>query len=201
MIIGITGCPGSGKSFLSRVIESHGWTLVDADMLGKAVVDNDSDVLDALKTVFGNDIVFPDGKTDRRTLAVRAFSTPENTIILNEIVHPVLLKKLGVVIDKLRSEKKNAVVDCALIYEWNIGSFFDILVCVTADEDIRRNRIITRDGRSAEEVDGMFAAQFSQDLKASKSDIVIKNNSKTGLLEAFGEMLAGLPLLMKNCDF
>ena len=60
MVIGITGCPGSGKSILAGVIAEQGWILINADDIGREVVENDPLVLGELANAFGQDIIDAD---------------------------------------------------------------------------------------------------------------------------------------------
>jgi dephospho-CoA kinase len=193
MIIGVTGCPGSGKSTIASVLAEKGFALVDVDILGREVVEKDPAVLDELIGLFGADIIGLDGILNRRLLANRAFSTPEKTCILNGIVHPVLTQRVRDTVFRARTAGERAVVDCALIYEWNMEGLFDIVVCVRADEDIRRKRLMDRDGRTMEEVDMLFSLQLSEQEKTRRADIVLTNNGSAKRLNAFGLMLAGLP--------
>jgi len=192
MILGITGCPGSGKSVLAKAVASRGWVLVDADIVGRDVVEQDKEMLDELARIFGADILGPEGKLDRRLLARRAFSTPEETRKLNGVVHPALMGKIAGIIGKLRSEGRNAVVDCALIYEWNIERLFDRVVCVRADEKLRKRRLMERDGRSEEEIERMFSAQLPESVKVRKADIVFSNNLDIESITSYGFMLGEL---------
>ncbi|MFC1537894.1 dephospho-CoA kinase [Candidatus Latescibacterota bacterium] len=193
MVIGITGCPGSGKSALASVLAEQGWALIDADAIGREVVENDSTVLDALANAFGRDIIDSDGKLNRHLVASRAFSTPENNKILNDIVHPSLINRLKSRVRELKAEKANVVVDCALIFEWGIENLFDTIVCVQADEGMRKERIMERDGRSAEDIENLFSAQLAESEKARRSDIVFINNFSPEKIREFGLKLSGLP--------
>ncbi|MFA6470629.1 MAG: dephospho-CoA kinase [Candidatus Latescibacterota bacterium] len=193
MILGITGCPGSGKSVVSKVVASKGWKLIDADLIGREVVEQDEAILKELTHTFGADIIGQDGKLDRRLLARRAFVDVENTRKLNYVVHPVLLEKIKKIIRAERIAGAHAVVDCALIYEWGIEGLFDRVVCIRAREDIRKMRLINRDGRSDEEVERIFAAQFPEELKVQKADIVFTNNETVENMIIYGLMLAELP--------
>ncbi|MDP2982117.1 MAG: dephospho-CoA kinase [Candidatus Latescibacter sp.] len=193
MILGITGCPGSGKSVLAKVIASRGWMLIDADLVGREVVEEDGDMRRELARIFGRDILGKDGKLDRRLLARKAFATHENTLKLNRVVHPVLVRRIT---EKIRDERNagtHAVVDCALIYEWGIEGLFDLVVCIRADESLRKKRLMERDGRSDEEVERMFSAQLPEPLKVLKADIVLSNNDKPESMVIYGLMLADLP--------
>lgn len=193
MILGITGCPGSGKSVLAKVIASRGWMLIDADLVGREVVEEDEDMLRELARIFGRDILGKDGKLDRRLLARKAFATNENTRKLNRVVHPVLVRRIT---EKIRDERNagtHAVVDCALIYEWGIEGLFDLVVCIRADESIRKKRLMERDGRSDEEVERMFSAQLPETVKVQKADIVLTNKDTPENMVIYGLMLADLP--------
>ena len=161
MIIGITGCPSSGKSILAGEFSCCGWTLIDADDIGREVVENKV-ILDELAGAFGNDILDKEGRLRRRELGKRAFPDQEKTRMLNTIVHPPLIRLLKRRVDALRTSGGNVVVDCALIFEWEIEGIFDEVICVAADIQLRRERIMLRDGRSAGEFDDLCAAQFTE---------------------------------------
>ncbi len=193
MILGVTGCPGSGKSVLARVIAGRGWKLVDADILGKELVEGSVAILTELARIFGQDIIGHDGKLDRRLLARRAFASAGSTAMLNHAVHPTLIRKTVETIESLRSAGTNTVVDCALIFEWEIKSRFDRIVCVRADEATRRKRLMERDHRTPEDIDRLFSAQLSENTKVLKSHIALANNGPIEDIAAYGFMLAELP--------
>ena len=127
MILAITGCPGSGKSVLSREIADHGWELLDVDDLGRTVVEDDPVVLADLAEAFGGDIILGDGTLDRRLLAGRAFVSRESTGMLNRIVHPRLVGRLESRLGEFRRDAVDAVIDCALVFEWDMGDRFDLV--------------------------------------------------------------------------
>ena len=193
MIIGITGCPGSGKSILAGVMAEQEWVLVDADEIGHEVVEDDPVVLGKLTEAFGRDIIDADGKLERHVVAKRAFADKGKTRQLNDIVHPVLIDRIISRINELRSKKNDAVVDCALIFEWGIEDLFDIVVTVQSHEHLRKERLLKRDGRSSDEIEGMFSAQLPESEKVSRADIVFANNSSPDRIEAYGLMLSELP--------
>ncbi len=193
MIIGITGCPGSGKSMLAAELAVKGWRLIDADEIGREVVETDPAVLEDIAETFGRDVLDVSGRLNRGLVAQRAFSSPENTRRLNGIVHPILIHRLASQVNELRKKNINTVVDCALIFEWGIEGLFDTVVCVTADETIRKRRIMDRDGRASADIDNLFAAQLPERQKAERSDMVIDNSGDPGRIAEFGHKLAAIP--------
>ena len=193
MIVGLTGCPGSGKSVLAAELVNNGWLLVDADDIGREVVEDDPAVLNDLITAFGSDIVDSDGVLLRRVLGKKAFADPIKTRILNDIVHPRLILNLREKVRILLNSGSNAVVDCALIFEWKIQSIFDMIICVAANEQLRKERIMLRDGRSAEDVENMFSAQLPESEKIIKAGIVVNNNGSVESLYMYGKLFSCLP--------
>jgi len=200
MILGVTGCPGSGKSVLVEIIAGQGWTLVNADLIGRDVVEDSSDVKTQLAGEFGNDIINSDGELNRRLLARRAFSVPEKIRKLNAIVHPLLIRKLKERVLELRPDNINTVVDCALIFEWEIEDLFDVIVCVSADENTRKQRIMDRDRRTPAEIRDIFSAQLIEYEKMSKADIVITNNKSVEKMKIYGMLLSELPAYYKSTN-
>ncbi|MFC1485616.1 dephospho-CoA kinase [Candidatus Latescibacterota bacterium] len=196
MILGITGCPGSGKSVLAKTVARYGWNLIDADDIGREVVEGNSSIIEALADAFGNDIIGQDGTLDRRLVARRVFVSPEETAKLNSIVHPRLISLLVERIEVLRVRNVRAVVDCALIFEWGIEDVFDLVVCVQAGHEFRIKRIMNRDGRTREEIEGFYTAQLPEAEKVRRSDLVITNNGSLERLEAFARLLSLLPDVM-----
>ncbi len=193
MILGLTGCPGSGKSLVAAVLADKGWILIDADRIGREVVTDDPSVLGELVEAFGGDVLDAEGRLDRRLVARRAFASPMGTERLNRAVQPALINRLAETVWMNRSRGMNGVVDCALIFEWGIEAFFDMVICITAQAGERKRRLKTRDGRSDEEIDRLFSAQFPESEKARRADIVFANDGPRERLAAFGCVIAGFP--------
>jgi dephospho-CoA kinase len=193
MILGLTGCPGSGKSVVARTLGGYGWRLIDADAIGREVVDQSPEIRHALAVAFGDDILLADGRVNRRLVATRAFQNPEGNQQLNRIVHPKLIDQVRSRIGEQRRNHELTVVDCALIFEWGIEEEFDFIICVQAALDLRIERLSTRDGRSRADIDGLIASQLPQEEKVRRSDLVISNNGSLERLETFAGLLSLLP--------
>ena len=87
-IIGLTGPTGAGKSILTATAQRLGFKVIDCDKVARQAVVKDSEGLKALVKVFGADILLENGELDRKALARKAFSTPENTELLNNTLLP-----------------------------------------------------------------------------------------------------------------
>ncbi len=88
--VGLTGGLASGKSFVGRALADLGCLLIQADVLGRQVLEQGGETYDAVVAAFGNQILDPDGKINRRRLAQSSSPIPdaEQLAKLNALVHP-----------------------------------------------------------------------------------------------------------------
>ncbi|MBO7218302.1 MAG: threonylcarbamoyl-AMP synthase, partial [Clostridia bacterium] len=83
LIIGLTGPTGAGKTTACEIAEKNGFKVINCDKTARRATE-DKTCLVALKTAFGEDIINPDGSLNRAALAKKAFSSSENTELLNK---------------------------------------------------------------------------------------------------------------------
>ena len=74
------------------------------------------------------------------------------------------------------SGKKFILLDAPTLFESNTDKLCDIIVSVVADYDIRKKRIINRDGITPQQADDRINSQHSQDFFIRNSDYYITNN-------------------------
>lgn len=172
-LIGLTGQSGAGKSTAAEIFTKNGMTVIDADALVAKIYETSPACLKAVAASFGQDIIRPDGALDRKLLAKRAFETKENTALLGEIVHPfVIARTLRI----LKTLSGTAVFDAPQLFESNMDAVCDIIVSVTANEDVRLKRILGRDNVTEEQALERIRAQYSEEFFRCHSDYVIENN-------------------------
>ena len=174
-VIGVTGTIGSGKTSVCRFFQELGATIIDADAIGREVVEKDQGTFHALVVAFGREILNEDGTLNRRRLGRLAFGNPAMRQKLNTIVHPALLKRLREEVDTAQ-RLGPVVVDAALILEWGLQSEFDALVVVTADHDIQVERVVDQRDWSREEVTLRLKSQIPSEEQVGYADYVIVNN-------------------------
>ena len=168
MVVGVTGGIASGKTMVCRVFEEQGAKIVDADRIGREVVEEEPGMLEALRDVFGPGILTPEGALDRRKLGNRVFADREAKAKLDRMVHPPLLRRLRAgVVEALREDKDRlVVVDAALIVEWGIMDWFDVLVMVRTSERMQIERLMRRNRLSREETLNRIRSQMPDAEKA-----------------------------------
>ena len=173
-LIGLTGKTGAGKSTVSKMLEGFGAFIIDGDKVAREVLNLSPDLELKLKAAFGSDI-YEHGVLLRKELAKRAFSSHENTELLNSIFHPVINKRLFELSNEAFKTHSVAVVDAAAVIESGFYKSCDCLITVYAPESIRLERIMRRDSLTKEEAMRRINAQKDDEFYFSKSDIIINN--------------------------
>lgn len=116
--VGLTGGLGSGKSAVAAVWRAEGVPVLEADALGRALMQPGEAVYESIIRVFGPGVVGPGGQLDRSALAREAFAG-DRLAELNRLVHPAVLAAQESALARLTAEGGHllAVVESALIFE------------------------------------------------------------------------------------
>ena len=116
--VGLTGGLGSGKSTVAAMLRELGAEVIEADALGRAMMEPGQSVYAAIVEHFGPEVVNPDGRLNRARLAELAFQGGRLDE-LNAIVHPAVIAAQRAWMDKVfaRNPGAVAVVESALIFE------------------------------------------------------------------------------------
>ncbi|HJR52203.1 MAG TPA: dephospho-CoA kinase [Gemmatimonadota bacterium] len=185
LTVGLTGNVASGKTTVANRWRESGITVIDADRLGHAVLEDDAQSRVALVAEFGSEILTSDGRIDRRALGEAAFSAPQRIARLNAIVHPPLLERLDGELERARAAGADlAVVDAALVFEFGLGEVLDAIVLVTAPASIREERLRETRGMDAERFARITETQMPDEEKVEASDYVIVNDGPIDRLRA-----------------
>lgn len=185
MTVGLTGNVASGKSTVADRWRESGVTVIDADRLGHAVLEEDAEAREALVREFGGGILGTDGRIDRAALGEAAFAGPGRIASLNAIVHPPLLERLDRELQRAREAGAElAVVDAALVFEFGLGEVLDAIVLVTAPARIREERLRAARGMDAERFARIMETQMPDEDKVEACDYVIVNDGSIERLRA-----------------
>ncbi len=174
IVIGLTGQTGAGKSTAADAMRSCGCAVINADLIAREVVSTGTDCLKMLENAFGSEIINPDGSLNRKRLADKAFSSKENTGLLNKLTHPFILELAKRRIDEAFSEGYNiAVFDAPQLFESGGDKLCDVIVSVTAPRECRLSRIILRDNITRKQAIQRIDAQLSEKYFIESSDYVL----------------------------
>ncbi|MCX8095246.1 MAG: dephospho-CoA kinase [Caldisericia bacterium] len=175
-LIGLTGNIASGKSKISEYLKSKGFKIIDADSLGKTVLNIDS-IKNKIIRTFGKNILNDDGSINRRELGRIVFSSKENLKKLNRITLPILTKLVKRKIYEFKKKKvKYAVLDAAILIEAGWHKFVDEVWVVYTDSETQLERLIKRENYSVEEAKSRIEAQLNIEEKLKYADKVVNNS-------------------------
>lgn len=175
MKIGLTGQIGAGKSTVAVVFKSKGAAIIDADAIGKSVVDTNPSVLRRLTNAFGQEILNSSGSLNRSRLAALAFADAQSTARLNRLVHPYLLRELRRQLKECSRGHRVIVVDAALLHLWRLEREMDFTLVIAAPLAVRISRMKYR-GISRLDAIKRDRSQFPLAEMRKRSDMVIRNS-------------------------
>ena len=195
--VGLTGGLGSGKSTVSAYLKELGAEVIQADELGRELMEPGHAVFDEIVEVFGPEVIAPDGRLNRARLAELAFQGGR-LHELNAIVHPAVIAEQGDWMRAVfaRNPRAVAVIESALIFEverdarlrgesegiltyWRRR--FDRVIVVTAPDEVKIARYVARlspggwDEKLAADARLRLTRQLSDEVKISRADFVIEN--------------------------
>ncbi|MBR6568514.1 MAG: dephospho-CoA kinase [Clostridia bacterium] len=189
-VYGLTGKTGAGKSTVASFLKEKGFYIIDGDIIARHITDRGKPALRLLSESFGEDIINTDGTLNRRLLALRAFSSRENTDKLNSITHPLITEEFRQEIEKAEREGyTKAVIDAAALLESECKKLCSKIIVVYAPEEMRLKRILSRDGITEEEARTRMRAQKSDEYYFSHADIIVKSYAPYNIEEQLGDML------------
>lgn len=175
--IGITGGIGSGKTTVCKIFELLRVPVFYADAVAKTIMFTNNELKGSIISAFGAESYSTDGSLNRKHLASIVFNNPVRLNILNSLVHPAVFKAF----DVWASEQKFPYVikEAALLFESKSYTLCDYSILVKSPMQLKIERIIKRDGISADEVRLRMNRQLADEEKENLCDYVILNDEKS----------------------
>ncbi|WP_260285388.1 dephospho-CoA kinase [Peribacillus aracenensis] len=176
-IIGITGGIASGKSTVSLYLQELGFTIVDADLASRAVVEPGEEAYHQVVKAFGEDILLPDGNIDRVKLGSIIFNDQEKRLLLNGIVHPAVRKWMRLKTEEaLSSGEETVFMDIPLLFESKLTFMVEKTLLIYVDEQVQLQRLMNRNGLSETEALARINSQMPLADKKALADAIVDNN-------------------------
>ncbi len=199
-VLGITGGIGAGKSLVLSIIdEEFDAYIVEADKLAHKLMLKGEDAYSQIIDTFGDEILDPDSEQiDRSILGKLVLSDKEKLASLNAIMHPAVKKYI---IDDIKLKEdagtKLYVIEAALLIQDGYKSICDEIWYISADREVRIQRLIESRGYSREKAEAFLLNQPSDEFFEINSDKIIKNNENQMKLRAEVVSLINNNLLKK----
>ncbi|MDQ2085271.1 dephospho-CoA kinase [Herbivorax sp. ANBcel31] len=181
-VIGITGGIGSGKSTASSILSRLGVKIIEADKISRYIMKKGYRAFDEVVDYFGDEILDKQGEIVRKRLADIVFKNEKKLEVLNNITHKYISKEIVKKIKKCDIED-SVVVDAAIPLKNGFLDVSDEIWFITADIDIRIERVIERSNLTYGKVIDIIKMQPDDDYYYFISDITIYNNGNYNELE------------------
>ncbi|MFH7015300.1 dephospho-CoA kinase [Flavobacterium sp. FlaQc-47] len=173
-VIGLTGGIGSGKTTIANYFAEMGVPLYIADDEAKKVMQSEK-IIEQIKTTFGNSI-FENEILNRPKLAEIVFNDKDKLAQLNAIVHPAVKEDFEFWLQQNKMHEY-VIYEAAILFESGRYKECDVIITVTAPEEIRIERVVKRDNTTREQVLSRMKMQWNDEKRISLSNFVINNSN------------------------
>lgn len=198
-VLGLTGGIGTGKSTAAGFFKDKRFAHIDADQIGRDLTANGSSILPVLDELFGPEGEFGDGKTEildengnliRRAMASVVFAEERRRERLDALMFREIIgeteRLIGMYRQQPESDLNGILLDAPLLFEAGLDDRCDEVLLLTADMDVRIERVCRRDGVTADEVKSRISNQMSDEEKIKRADAVVDNSE--GIEELFEKL-------------
>ena len=179
--IGVTGNIGSGKSTVCRVFNLLGIPVFYADTAAKNIMTTDNELIKGIRNAFGEPAYFQDGSLNRKFIADIVFNKPGELQKLNALVHPAVFRAFDNWAANI-TDAPYVIKEAALLFESTSYTHCDSTLLVSAPLEMRKQRVMTRDNISSEEVLAREARQMNEEKKKSLANYIIANDESSLLI-------------------
>lgn len=170
IVIGLTGSIGMGKSTTAEMFKAAGVPVISADEIVHELYRTDA--VELIEAAFPGSTV--GGIVDRQALSAVLLRDPAGFKQLETIIHPLVREREHAFLDKVRLEgHAMALLDIPLLYETGGEKRVDIVVVVSCDQDIQRQRVMARPGMTQDKFEAILARQVPDAEKRARADFVI----------------------------
>lgn len=175
---GITGNIACGKSVAFQIIKESGLPIIDCDDIVKELYTDD---LCAAKIKKEFPQIIENNKINLKILSNLLFNDINFKKKYEAFIFPKVKEKIKEFYELKNKEEKTFVI-APLLFEAGFEDLFDKIIFISAEKEIRKERLIKRNSILSLMAERVINAQFSEEEKNKMCDYVIKNN---GTLEEF----------------
>lgn len=179
-IIAITGGIGSGKSIVSKILDSLGYNVYDCDSEAKRIMDNSNVIQSQLLKEIHPEAV-KDGIINRKLISDIVFQDSHKLSALNHIVHTAVTEDIM----KRSSELNGKIlfVETAILYQSKLDKIVRSVWEVIASIDTRVARVMNRNNFTRQQVLARIESQDSYQVSdRHPSTYYIDNDGNKAIL-------------------
>jgi dephospho-CoA kinase len=168
--IAMTGSIGMGKSTVAAMFQEAGIPVFDADAEVRRMQGPGGALVEAIERRFPGSKV--DGAIDRGTLSALVVNDRDELAALETIMHPAVALAREDFIQAHR-DSPALLFEIPLLFETHGEAAFDQVIVVSAPAAVQRQRVMQREGMTADKLEGLLARQLPDEQKRERADFVI----------------------------
>ena len=203
IVLGLTGSIGMGKSTTLRLFAEADCAVWDADAAVHRLYAPGGAGAGAVAAAFGAGVLDAEGGVDRAALSKIALGDRDALRRLEAIVHPLVGADREAFLARAEAEgARVAVLDVPLLFETGDPAMLarlDGIVVVTADEAVRRARVLARPGMTEDKLAAILARQLPEAERVPRADHVVRTDGGVAAsraeVEAILRAVRGKPAL------
>lgn len=177
--VGLTGGIGAGKTTVAKIFHQMGVPIFHADVEAKKIMCSMPKIIAEIKELLGEES-YEGTKLNKKFIANKIFKDNSLRLKINDIVHPHVSQNY---VNWLASiETKYCLKEAAILIETNAHKDLDKIICVTAPEDIRIQRVLLKRKGSEELIRNIIKNQISEEERIALADYVIQNDDLESLI-------------------
>jgi dephospho-CoA kinase len=186
-LVGITGGIGSGKSMVSKILETMGYAVYDSDKRAKELYFHPA-IRTSVIQLLGEHSYHLDGTLNKAYIGSKVFSDSKVLKDLEKILHPAVKKDF---LDWQKDHQSSTILfkESALIFEKQLDKELDAVILVLASLEDRIKRIKLRDHISEDQIHERISKQLSDSEKLKCTNLVVKNSEDSLILPQIIEIL------------
>ena len=187
--VGITGGIGSGKSLVSKILNSMNFPVFDSDTEAKKILIEDKELREELINLFGEE-VYTNEELNKPFLANIIFNNDVALQKVNSLIHP----KVRQAFTEFASIQKAKIVfnEAAILFESGGHKQLDHVILISAPEELRISRVMNRDNITRAEVSARLSKQWTDDQKRKLTNLEIINDGQRPLVNQIEDILMRL---------
>ena len=182
LIIGLTGSIGMGKSTVAGMFAAAGVPVFDADAEVRAMQGPGGELIAAIEAAFPGSTSAEEGVL-RESLGAQVFGDQQALGRLEAIVHPAVGAKRAAFLEA-NSTAPMVVFDIPLLFEKGGFEAVDKVLVVSAPASAQRDRVLAREGMTAEKFAHILTLQTPDAEKRARADLIVDTGTSLEATEA-----------------
>jgi len=175
-IVALTGGIGSGKSTVADLFVQKGAVLIDTDAIAHELTGSGGASMPLLMAEFGPTGANAQGALDRVAMRQRVFADSTARARLEGVLHP-LIRQISAERCQAAAAPYVILAVPLLVESGTYRQRCDRIVAVDCPESLQIERVMVRNGLSADEAKAIMAAQATRSQRLAIADDVVTNDA------------------------